>query len=346
MTRHVLTLSCPNKPGVVAKIATALFDGGFNVLDAQQFDDTETNVFFMRVEFDVAEPRANIEVLREKLYAIAASFTMTWSMRPTDQHKRVVIMVSRFDHCLVDLLYRWRNGELAMEPVGDHRQLSACDLCPHRIWRHSLPLPADHQANQDGAGGQAWEVIKSAKTDFIILARYMQVLSDGFVAKLQGHCVNIHHSFLPGFKGAKPYHQAHQRGVKLIGATAHYVTSELDEGPIIEQDVERISHRDSPEGSRSQGARHRAPCARPRRRQCPRGPGAVERPKNGGVRGIGARLPQALGAPTASTAARPHRCEFRSSRPLSHGGVFYRLSPRRFARRAAANRTHPGRRVA
>ena len=348
MTRHVLTLSCPNKPGVVAKIATALFDGGFNVLDAQQFDDTETNVFFMRVEFDVAEPRANIEVLREKLYAIAASFTMTWSMRPDRpaQARRDHGFALRplFGRSALSLAQRrTRDGAR-----GDHRQLSAIRPMPHiefgDIPFHYLPITKQTKMEQEV---QAWEVIKSAKTDFIILARYMQVLSDGFVAKLQGHCVNIHHSFLPGFKGAKPYHQAHQRGVKLIGATAHFVTSELDEGPIIEQDVERISHRDSPKDLVRKGRDIE-------RRVLARAVANVLEDRvllNGqktvGVRGIGAEATAGItGAPTASTAARPHRCEFRSSRPLSHGGVFYRLSPRRFARRAAANRTHPGRRVA
>jgi formyltetrahydrofolate deformylase len=172
---------------------------------------------------------------------------MIWTMRSVDQRKRVVLMVSRFDHCLVDLLYRWRSGELAMEPVAiianypreTYAHIEFGDI-PFRY----LPITKQTKMEQEA---QAWEAIKSAGADLVILARYMQVLSDGFVAKLQGRCVNIHHSFLPGFKGAKPYHQAHLRGVKLIGATAHFVTSDLDEGPIIEQDVERISHRDTPE---------------------------------------------------------------------------------------------------
>ena len=245
--RHILTLSCANRPGIVAKVATALFDGGFNILDAQQFDDTETGDFFMRVVFNPAATHAQIEALSEKFKVIAAGLAMRWSMRPVDQLKRVVLMVSRFDHCLVDLLYRWRSGELAMDPVAiiaNYPRETYAHIDFGDIPFHYLPIAKQTKMEQEA---QAWEVIKSAEADLVVLARYMQILSDGFAAKLRGRCVNIHHSFLPGFKGAKPYHQAHQRGVKLIGATAHFVTSDLDEGPIIEQDVERISHRDTPE---------------------------------------------------------------------------------------------------
>jgi formyltetrahydrofolate deformylase len=245
--RHILTLSCANRPGIVAKVATALFEGGFNILDAQQFDDVETGDFFMRVVFNPAAPHAQIEALSEKFKVIAAGLAMRWSMRPVDRLKRVVLMVSRFDHCLVDLLYRWRSGELAMDPVAiiaNYPRETYAHIDFGDISFHYLPIAKQTKMEQEAA---AWEVIKSSSADLVILARYMQILSDGFTAKLQGRCVNIHHSFLPGFKGAKPYHQAHQRGVKLIGATAHFVTSDLDEGPIIEQDVERISHRDTPE---------------------------------------------------------------------------------------------------
>ena len=245
--RHILTLSCANRPGIVARISTALFDAGFNIQDAQQFDDTETGDFFMRVVFNAAAPRAEIRGLRETFKMIAADFAMTWSMRPADQRARVALMVSRLDHCLVDLLYRWRSGELPMDPVAiiaNHPRETYGHIDFGDIPFHYLPIIRQTKMQQEA---RAWEVIRTAKVDFVVLARYMQILSDGFAAKLQGRCVNIHHSFLPGFKGAKPYHQAHQRGVKLIGATAHFVTSELDEGPIIEQDVERVSHRDTPE---------------------------------------------------------------------------------------------------
>jgi len=245
--RHILTLSCVNRPGIVAKVAAALFDGGFNILDAQQFDDTETGDFFMRVSFNPAQSHANIEAFRETFKATAIGLAMTWSMRPVDQLKRVVLMVSRFDHCLVDLLYRWRSGELAMDPVAiiaNHPRQTYAHIDFGDIPFHHLPITRQTKMEQEA---HAWEIIKSTRADLVVLARYMQILSDGFTAKLQGRCVNIHHSFLPGFKGAKPYHQAHLRGVKLIGATAHFVTSDLDEGPIIGQDVERITHRDTPE---------------------------------------------------------------------------------------------------
>jgi formyltetrahydrofolate deformylase len=245
--RHILTLSCANRPGIVAKVSAALFDGGFNILDAQQFDDTETGDFFMRVSFNPAQSDANIEAFRETFKATAIGLAMTWSMRPVDQLKRVVLMVSRFDHCLVDLLYRWRSGELAMDPVAiiaNHPRQTYAHIDFGDIPFHHLPITRQTKMEQEA---HAWEIIKSTRADLVVLARYMQILSDGFTAKLQGRCVNIHHSFLPGFKGAKPYHQAHLRGVKLIGATAHFVTSDLDEGPIIGQDVERITHRDTPE---------------------------------------------------------------------------------------------------
>jgi formyltetrahydrofolate deformylase len=245
--RHILTLSCVNRPGIVAKVSTALFDGGFNILDAQQFDDVETGDFFMRVMFNASAAETNVEELRETFKAIAMDFAMTWSMQPLDQLKRVVLMVSRFDHCLVDLLYRWRSGELAMNPVAivaNYPRETYAHIDFGDIPFHYLPISRQTKMEQEA---QAWEVINSVKADLVVLARYMQILSDGFAAKLAGRCVNIHHSFLPGFKGAKPYHQAHARGVKLIGATAHFVTPDLDEGPIIEQDVERISHRDTPE---------------------------------------------------------------------------------------------------
>ena len=245
--RHILTLSCANKPGIVAKVSAVLFDGGFNILDAQQFDDTLTGSFFMRVEFNTANTGANVEPLRESFAALAESYGMAWSMRPADRKKRVALMVSRFDHCLADLIYRWRSGEMPMEPVAilaNYPRETYAHIDFDGIPFHYLPVTKETKMEQET---QAWEIIRSSKADVVVLARYMQILSDGFAAKLRGRCINIHHSFLPGFKGAKPYHQAHERGVKLIGATAHFVTSDLDEGPIIEQDVERISHRDTPD---------------------------------------------------------------------------------------------------
>jgi formyltetrahydrofolate deformylase len=247
VARHVLTLSCANRPGIVAKVSTALFEGGFNILEAEQFDDTETGVFFMRVAFNGADEKADVAALRAAFAELAAALKMSWSIRAENEKKRVALLVSRFDHCLVDLLYRWRSGELAMDIVAiiaNYPRETYGHIDFDEIPFHYLPVDKQTKMEQEA---QIWEVVRSAKADVVVLARYMQILSDGLAAKLQGRCINIHHSFLPGFKGAKPYHQAHARGVKLIGATAHFVTSDLDEGPIIEQDVERISHRDTPE---------------------------------------------------------------------------------------------------
>src|SRR6202044_964518 len=179
---------------------------------------------------------ADLEVLRETLKAIASGFAMTWSMRPVDQLKRVVLMVSRFDHCLVDLLYRWRSGELPMTPVAiiaNYPRETYAHIDFGEIPFHHLPITRQTKMEQET---KLWETGRESHADLIVLARYMQILSDGLAAKLSGKCINIHHSFLPGFKGAKPYSQAYERGVKLIGATAHYVTRDLDEGPIIDQD--------------------------------------------------------------------------------------------------------------
>jgi formyltetrahydrofolate deformylase len=242
----ILTLSCADRPGIVAAVSTGLFDAGCNILEAHQFDDPETDRFFMRVRF-AAKPDASVESLSKCFEDTAARFGMSWSMFAAGTRRRVMIMVSKLDHCLSNLLYRWRSGEIPMDVVGiiaNHPRETYSHLDLDGIPFHYLPVTKDTKVEQETG---VWEIIRNAHTDLVVLARYMQILSDGFVAKLSGHCINIHHSFLPGFKGAKPYHQTHARGVKLIGATAHYVTADLDEGPIIEQDVERISHQDAPE---------------------------------------------------------------------------------------------------
>jgi formyltetrahydrofolate deformylase len=247
VARHILTLSCADRPGIVAKVSAALYEGGFNVLEAQQFDDLETGNFFMRVDFDGADARADIAAFSTAFAELARSFGMIWSLRPEARRKRVVLLVSRFDHCLVDLLYRWRSGELAMEVVAiisNYPRETFAHVDFGAIPFHYLPVERQTKMEQEI---QVWETIRAAQAEVVVLARYMQILSEGLTAKLSGRCINIHHSFLPGFKGARPYHQAHARGVKLIGATAHFVTSALDEGPIIEQDVERISHADTPD---------------------------------------------------------------------------------------------------
>jgi len=179
--------------------------------------------------------------------ALAERFGMSFTLREREAKKRVMLLVSKFDHCLVDLIYRWRTGELPMDIsaiVSNHSRDSIGSTELGELPFHHLPVTRHTKMEQEAA---LWRLVQETQTDLVVLARYMQILSDGFSAKLLGRCINIHHSFLPGFKGAKPYHQAHERGVKLIGATAHYVTPDLDEGPIIEQDVERISHRDTPD---------------------------------------------------------------------------------------------------
>ncbi len=245
-TTSVLTLSCRNRPGIVAAVSAELFEAGYNILDAQQFDDVETGLFFMRVVFNGAGGATSGE-LPKRFAAVAERFGMAWSLRDAGEKRRVMILVSRFDHCLADLLYRWRIGELPAEITGiiaNYPRETYSQLDLGDIPFHHLPVRRDTKMEQEA---RIWELVRESRTDLVVLARYMQILSDGLAAKLAGRCINIHHSFLPGFKGAKPYHQAHVRGVKLIGATAHYVTSDLDEGPIIEQDVERISHRDTPD---------------------------------------------------------------------------------------------------
>jgi formyltetrahydrofolate deformylase len=245
--QYVLTLSCPDRPGIVSAVSTFLAHNGQNILDAQQFSDVEDNKFFMRVVFTAADLAVGLSALQTGFAAIAERFNMNWQMRDRAAWRRVMLLVSKFDHCLADILYRWRTGELAMIPtaiVSNHPRETYAGLDFGEIPFHHLPVTKETRREQEG---KVWDLVGETKTDLVVLARYMQVLSDDLSAKLSGRCINIHHSFLPGFKGAKPYHQAHERGVKLIGATAHYVTSDLDEGPIIDQDVERISHRDTPD---------------------------------------------------------------------------------------------------
>lgn len=245
--QYVLTLSCPDRPGIVSAVSTFLAHNGQNILDAQQFDDMETGQFFMRVVFAAADLAVNLAALQTGFTAIAERFGMDWQMRHRATRRRVMLLVSKSDHCLADILYRWRTGELEMIPtaiISNHPRETYSNLDFGVVPFHYLPVNNETRREQEEA---IWQLAGQTKTDLVVLARYMQILSSEMSAKLSGRCINIHHSFLPGFKGARPYHQAHERGVKLIGATAHYVTSTLDEGPIIDQDVERISHRDMPD---------------------------------------------------------------------------------------------------
>jgi formyltetrahydrofolate deformylase len=244
--RHVLTLSCPDRPGLVAGMARLLADNGGNIMESQQFNDKESDRFFMRVVFEMGEG-TSIDGFRTAISVYALECEMDWRLRPVGESRKVLLMVSKFDHCLGDLLYRVRIGEIPMEVVGiicnhprDALKISLLGDIPF----HHLPVTKDTKPQQEA---QIKEIVTATGAELVVLARYMQILSDDLSAFLSGRCINIHHSFLPGFKGAKPYHQAHARGVKMIGATAHYVTEDLDEGPIIHQDVEAISHADTPE---------------------------------------------------------------------------------------------------
>jgi formyltetrahydrofolate deformylase len=242
---QILSLSCRDKPGITARVTGYLFEQGGNILEAQQFDDEEDGEFFMRVEFDPGA--GDLAALRAGFESLAAEYGMVWSLRGRDTPRKVLMLVSKFDHCLGDLLYRQRIGELGMEVVGivgNHPQGALSISLIGDIPYHHFPITKDTKPAQEA---QIKALVTSTGAELVVLARYMQILSDDLASFLSGRCINIHHSFLPGFKGAKPYHQAHARGVKMIGATAHYVTADLDEGPIIHQDVERVTHADSPE---------------------------------------------------------------------------------------------------
>lgn len=244
MAPNVLRLSCPNRRGIVATVSNMLFEAGFNIREAAQYDDHETGQFFMRVAFDGAGARNDLEV---RLASAEKHFQMTSALRFDKRPQRVLILVSRFDHCLADLLYRQYVGEMNMRIAGvvaNYPRETYARLDFDDAPFHYLPITKETKKDQEK---RLFEIIEETEADLVVLARYMQVLSDEATERLAGRCINIHHSFLPGFKGARPYHQAHARGVKLIGATAHYVTGELDEGPIIEQDVERVSHGDTPD---------------------------------------------------------------------------------------------------
>jgi formyltetrahydrofolate deformylase len=242
-----LTLSCINRPGIVAGITVPLFELGADILEAQQYDDLAAKRFFMRVAFSAPVPAVDIAVIRDRLASVARAFSLQWQLRAVSQKHRVLILVSKADHCLTDLLYRRRIGELSMQLVGvvsnhprESLNISPADDAPY----HHLPVTADTKDRQEA---QIMRIVEESGAELVVLARYMQILSGELCAYLAGRCINIHHSFLPGFKGAKPYTQAFEHGVKMIGATAHYVTADLDEGPIIAQDTLPVSHVDTAE---------------------------------------------------------------------------------------------------
>jgi len=244
----LLTLACPDRPGITARVTGFLYERSCNILDAQQFNDRAesggSDRFFMRVVFD--PDGSTSEALRGEFASLASAHEMEWKLTAQNRPRRTIIMVSKFDHCLVDLLYRWRTGELNIAPVAivsNHPREAAIHGDIGDIPFRHIPVTPD---TKPAAEATLRALAEELDAELVVLARYMQVFSDEQSAHFAGRCINIHHSFLPGFKGARPYHQAHERGVKIIGATAHFVTQDLDEGPIIHQDVERISHADSP----------------------------------------------------------------------------------------------------
>lgn len=239
MARHILTLTCPDQPGIVHAVCSTLLEVDGNIVDNHQFGDPLANLFCMRTAFDT--PEGDEATLQALLDSRLSSFGAEVRVRSDDHRPRVLILVSKYDHCLVDLLYRWRTGELPIDIVmvasnhPDLEPLASRDGVP---FRH-LPITPEQKPAQEA---ELLALIESESIDLVVLARYMQILSPELCHALQGRAINIHHSFLPGFKGARPYHRAYERGVKLVGATAHFVTANLDEGPIIEQDVIRVNH--------------------------------------------------------------------------------------------------------
>lgn len=241
---YILALSCKDGPGLVAAVSGAIAKSGGNINEAQQFDAPASGLFFMRVA--VTFDDQGMEAFKADFEKIAAEHGMTWSLRAKGDRRRVLLMVSKFDHCLIDLLYRNRIGELEMDVVAivsNHpKEAINAEMIGNDVPFHYLPMEKGKKAEQEA---RIKQVVTETGAELVVLARYMQILSDDLAGFLSRRCINIHHSFLPGFKGAKPYHQALERGVKMIGATAHYVTADLDEGPIISQDVEHVSHLDT-----------------------------------------------------------------------------------------------------
>ena len=245
----ILKISCPDRPGIVHAVSQFLFNQTANILDSAQFSDTFTSRFFMRVHFAKTSQELNLQKLQELFKEIGESFQMDWELFDAASKPKVLIMVSKLGHCLNDLLFRTHSGYLPIEIAGivsnhqDFQNLAA----GYKIPFHYMPLSSANDERKNEQEEQLLKLIDQEKINLVVLARYMQILSPKVCQKLSGKAINIHHSFLPSFKGAKPYWQAHQRGVKLIGATAHYVTTDLDEGPIIEQGVERVDHAMDPD---------------------------------------------------------------------------------------------------
>lgn len=244
MNDYILTLSCPDRTGIVHSVSGWLLEQNGNILEAQQFGDAATNRFFLRIQFSLPE-KQDVNALQTSFAPIAETFSMDANIYDAQRKARLLILVSRQGHCLNDLLFRAHSGQLPVEIAAvasnhtDHAGLASSYGIPF----HHLPVTPETRPEQEQ---QIIDLARDLKIDLVVLARYMQILSTNLCQSLSGRAINIHHSFLPSFKGARPYHQAHARGVKIIGATAHYVTADLDEGPIIEQDVEHVTHSVSP----------------------------------------------------------------------------------------------------
>ena len=248
----ILLVSCPDQPGIVAAVASFVASHGGNVIDLQQHTDHTDAAFFQRVEFELDHFDLDRAAIAEAFAPVASRYSMRWSVRFSDERLRVALLASKEAHCLQDLLNRWRTGELPIEPPvvlsnhPDHAEMATWFGVPY----HHLPIVDGDKRAQEA---QVQRVLEDSAVDLVVLARYMQVLSPELCAAWSERLINIHHSFLPAFQGARPYHQAHERGVKLVGVTAHYATAELDDGPIIDQDVIRVSHRDDVEDLRRKG---------------------------------------------------------------------------------------------
>ena len=240
MKEYILTLSCPDRTGIVHAVSGWLLQHQGNIIDSQQFGDHETQRFFLRVHFSLPEAKDPL-TLRTSFDDVATTFEMEASLHDNARRSRVLLLVSRQGHCLNDLLFRTHTGQLPIDIVGvvsNHRDFEAMSRS-YGLPFHYMPVTPETRASQEA---EILDLVRREVVDLVVLARYMQILSDDLCRALTGRAINIHHSFLPSFKGARPYHQAHARGVKIIGATAHYVTADLDEGPIIEQDIERVHH--------------------------------------------------------------------------------------------------------
>jgi formyltetrahydrofolate deformylase len=241
-TEYILTLSCPDKPGIVYGVSSFLVQHSGNIIDSQQYGDPDEGRFFMRVHFSIPPTGAALAALERDFTWVAESFHMSWQLHDRQARIKTLLMVSKLGHCLNDLLFRWRTGSLPVDITAvvsnheDFRELTASYELPF----HHIPVTT---ATKPVAEAELSALVEETQTELIVLARYMQVLSSDLCKRVEGQIINIHHSFLPSFKGAKPYHQAQAKGVKLVGATGHYVTADLDEGPIIEQGLMRVDHR-------------------------------------------------------------------------------------------------------